>query len=244
MRFFNWYAIFLIFTVQIIAGCGGGGAAQAPPVTEPTDKTAPNISSFTLPTTSTSLTVSISSLTATDNVGVTGYLVTESPAFPAATVSGWTATAPTSFIFSSFGTKTAYAWAKDAAGNISLSRSATVIMFITSTINTVVSNPTAISTISISGISDPIICGIDLQVTYPNGTNFINGTTSGVTLGSILSTPIIGQLAADVTIFGTDGFGSGEVAKINFATVPPGTIPTNFGVTILKVFNCSGSQIQ
>ena len=68
----------------------------------------------------------VSGLTATDNVGVTGYLITESATAPAATAAGWTATAPTSYTFAAPAAKTAYAWAKDAAGNVSANRTAAV----------------------------------------------------------------------------------------------------------------------
>ena len=89
------------------------------------DGTAPTVNSFILPTTAVSLTVAVSGLSASDSIGVTGYLVTESATVPAASAIGWSATAPTTFTFSSAGAKTAYAWAKDAAGNVSISRSAT-----------------------------------------------------------------------------------------------------------------------
>ena len=82
------------------------------------DTTAPVITGFAIPASSTSLTVTISSLTATDATGVTGYLVTESAATPSASAAGWSGTAPTSYTFASAGAKTLYAWAKDAAGNI------------------------------------------------------------------------------------------------------------------------------
>ena len=79
----------------------------------------PTVTSFIMPATATSLTVPIISFTATDSVGVTGYLVTQSSATPSASASGWSSTAPTSFTFSAAGNQTAYAWAKDAAGNVS-----------------------------------------------------------------------------------------------------------------------------
>ena len=88
------------------------------------DTTAPAVATFTMPATATSQSVAISSFTATDNVGVSGYLVTESATVPAAGAAGWTATAPTSYTFSAAGSRTAYAWAKDAAGNVSTNRSA------------------------------------------------------------------------------------------------------------------------
>ncbi len=88
-----------------------------------TDTTSPTVTSFTIPSTSTSLTVPITSFTAADNVGVTGYGLSESGSMPP---SSWSGSAPSSYTFSSAGTKTLYAWAKDAAGNISSPKSAQV----------------------------------------------------------------------------------------------------------------------
>ena len=90
------------------------------------DTAPPTVTAFTIPATATSLTVPISSLSATDNVAVTGYLVNESAATPPATAAGWSATVPASYTFATAGSKTLYAWAKDAANNVSASRSATV----------------------------------------------------------------------------------------------------------------------
>jgi PKD repeat protein len=57
------------------------------------DKTAPVVTSFTLPHFSRSLTVPITGFTATDDVGVTGYLITESPVKPSLAAPGWIITA-------------------------------------------------------------------------------------------------------------------------------------------------------
>ena len=103
-------------------------AGSIPP--PPTDTTPPVITSFAIPATATSLTVPITAFTATDNVAVTGYLVTETATAPAATAAGWSASAPTAYTFASAGSKTLYAWAKDAAGKVSgsVSRSVTVTL--------------------------------------------------------------------------------------------------------------------
>ena len=58
--------------------------------------------------------------TASDNLGVTGYMLTESSSSPSSG-SNWYSTVPTTYTFSSEGQKTLYAWVKDAAGNISVS---------------------------------------------------------------------------------------------------------------------------
>lgn len=94
------------------------------------DVTKPVISSFTIPTTTSSLNVPISTLTATDNVGVKDYLVTESATTPTTSTSGWTSTKPTSYTFSTAGAKTLYAWVNDAAGNISASANQTTTITI------------------------------------------------------------------------------------------------------------------
>lgn len=95
------------------------------PTTTTTDTTAPTVTAFTIPGSSTSLTVPISTFTATDNVGVTRYLVNESAATPSGSA-GWSTTPPTAYTFATAGNKTLYAWAGDAAGNISTAKSAQV----------------------------------------------------------------------------------------------------------------------
>jgi hypothetical protein len=91
--------------------------------TNPVDVTKPLVTAFTIPSTAASLTVSVTSFTASDNKGITGYLLTETSTAPLAGNTGWSASAPSSYTFASEGTKTLYAWAKDAAGNVSASLS-------------------------------------------------------------------------------------------------------------------------
>ena len=66
-------------------------------------------------------------------MGVTGYLVTETATAPLATAPGWTTPAPTAYTVTTAGSKTLYAWAKDAANNVSASRSATVTITLPAT---------------------------------------------------------------------------------------------------------------
>jgi hypothetical protein len=113
-------------------------------VTAPADTTAPVVGTFTLPATATSLTVSVTALSATDNIGVTGYLVTTSSTKPAASAAGWSAAAPSSVTAPAAGSVTFYAWAKDAAGNVSAAKSATV----TISINTVTPPTLTVSTLA------------------------------------------------------------------------------------------------
>jgi hypothetical protein len=107
---------------------GGPTEAETSTIYEITgpDTATPTVTAFVVPATSTPLTVPITSLTATDDVGVTGYLLTESSTPPQAGAAGWSATAPTEYTFATEGAKTLYAWAKDAAGNVSAGVSAGV----------------------------------------------------------------------------------------------------------------------
>ena len=112
------------------------------------DTTAPVVTAFSIPGASSSLTVSITTLTATDAVGVTGYLVNESSTKPSAGAAGWTGSAPASYTFGSAGAKTLYAWAKDAAGNVSNSMSADV----TITVSTADTTPPSITVFNVPSV--------------------------------------------------------------------------------------------
>lgn len=159
MRFLKYYAVLLSVMILIISGCGGGGGGSAPPA----DTTAPNVITFTLPAGATSLTVPISGFTASDNIGITGYLVTENATTPSVADTGWSGTAPNSFTFSSAGVKTAYAWVKDGAGNVSASRSAAVTITLPTT------KTVTLKFSSQSTNSADLITGFDLTATLPAG---------------------------------------------------------------------------
>ncbi|KKS28477.1 MAG: Fibronectin, type III domain protein [Parcubacteria group bacterium GW2011_GWA2_43_11] len=88
------------------------------------DTRVPNVSVFNIPRTATSLTVNILTLTATDNVAVTQYCLRESSS-SASCVWG---EKPTTYTFATDGTKRLYAFARDAAGNISVGRSDLIII--------------------------------------------------------------------------------------------------------------------
>jgi len=92
------------------------------------DSTPPVIQSFVVPAASNTASVNLTTLSATDNVAVTGYLVSESPSTPAANAAGWSATGPGSYTFASAGSHTLYAFAKDGNGNVSAYQSATVLI--------------------------------------------------------------------------------------------------------------------
>jgi hypothetical protein len=192
------------------------------------------VSTFSLPATATSLTVAVSSFTATDNVGVSGYLITESATPPSASAIGWSITVPSSYTFSASGPMTAYAWARDAAGNVSASRSASV------------TNTRILKFFSQSTNPADLIGGFDLTVTLPAG-SAIPTDTSGVPLSSAVF--LSGQLAEGssyspilsydsvlrkltVNYASANSYQLGEFITI-LVTVPNGYVPNPADITYL-----------
>jgi len=92
------------------------------------DSTPPTVTAFDIPATGSSLTVSVNTFTATDDTAVTDYLLTESATTPSTSDPDWQSSAQANYTFSSYGSKTLYAWAMDAANNISSSLSDSITL--------------------------------------------------------------------------------------------------------------------
>jgi YVTN family beta-propeller protein len=106
-----------------------GGREGTFSVTTIDDTVKPVVDTFSIDATeSTTMAVQVSSFTASDLGGVTGYMITSSPTAPLAVDAGWSASAPTIFNLATAGANTLYAWAKDQAGNVSDSLSTTVTL--------------------------------------------------------------------------------------------------------------------
>ena len=90
------------------------------------DTTPPIITTFSIPPEYISLTIPVHSFTATDDIAVTGFLLTETSNFPQHDDSNWSTTPPVTFALSNEGNSLLHAWVKDAADNISASISAPV----------------------------------------------------------------------------------------------------------------------
>jgi len=86
------------------------------------------VTKFEVPAVSIRARVEILAVSATDNVGVTGYMVKKSSSTPSADDDGWQPSPPASIRFGGEGVKTLYAWAKDSAGNVSQTAQATVLI--------------------------------------------------------------------------------------------------------------------
>jgi hypothetical protein len=89
------------------------------------DNQPPIITSFNAPTNTGTYTFNIE-LSGTDNINITGWIITESPTKPANNDPKWLINKPDSYTLTTNGEHTLYAWAKDGAGNVSNSRQANV----------------------------------------------------------------------------------------------------------------------
>ena len=103
------------FTLILLACCFVGAEARA---------ASPEVKSFVIPSSHRTLTVPVIRLTATDDIAITGYKITESADAPLVSDTGWTVTPQAKYTFNTEGNKTLYAWVKDADGNVSTSLSA------------------------------------------------------------------------------------------------------------------------
>jgi hypothetical protein len=143
----------------------GATASARPQATDATDTTAPAGSLAFNPnvsyTASTSVTLALS---ASDGVGVTGYFLSTSSTVPTTATPGWTSVTSTTFYAGSVpftlpsgnGSKTVYAWYRDAAGNISTAASDSILLDTTAPTNgTVTATPSSTQiALSWSGFTD------------------------------------------------------------------------------------------
>ncbi len=209
------------------------------------DTTAPVVSAFTLPATSTSLTVSVTSLSATDNVAVTGYLVTTSSSKPSASASGWSATAPKSVTAPAEGSVTFYAWAKDAAGNVSASRSATV----TVTLPVATAPTLSVSTLADGSYTNLATLNVSGTATDADGIQSVtvNGQAVTVNADGTFSTALTLVAGSNtITVLATDATGtaSTDTRSVTYdPTAPVVTVsaPADNSTTTQSFITVSGT---
>ncbi|KAA0890515.1 hypothetical protein [Oryzomonas rubra] len=242
MRVFKIMSVLMTIPIMVISGCGGGGSGGGSGGT--TDTTAPTVTGFSMPSSATSLTVSVLSFTATDNVGVAGYTITESATPPAASASGWSSTAPTSFTFTAAGSKTAYAWAKDASGNISNSLIASVTITQQSTLTT-----------SISGIpANAYSIKVVLDFTKASGYDFTGYIDSSGPVNSSYITALTSSGIADahydsvnkkltLGVVSSNAISDGNIMSVQFQAVP-GFDATQITSTVTEIKNGSGVSLS
>jgi hypothetical protein len=176
------------------------------------DTTLPVVTGFVVPADHNTLVVPILSFTAVDNTGVTGFMVTETPASPAAADPNWSATPPVTFSFTTAGIKTLFPWAKDGAGNISSpGAGAAVTITLTRFQDVPASHPffSQIEAVAVAGITRG--CQADDPATLQNEALFCYGNP--VTRGQTAAFIIRALIGADP---------AGGCAQAPFSDVPVG----------------------
>jgi predicted secreted protein len=212
------------------------------------DTTAPSVTAFVMPANPLTLSVSVSTFTASDAVGVTGYLINESSTKPAAGVTGWTATAPTSYTFASAGAKTVYAWAKDAAGNVSNSLSQNLIITLPDTtiptvsISAPANNATISNTVSVTANASDNVAVVGVQFKL-DGAN-LGAEDTSAPYSTSWNTASSTNGAHTLTAIARDAAGNTQTATTvnvnvnNVVVVVPDTtapsIPTNFSASVVS----------
>jgi hypothetical protein len=185
------------------------------------DTAAPVVSAFTLPATATNLTIAVSSFSATDNVAVTGYLVSTSATAPAASATGWSAGSPATVIASAAGSTTFYAWAKDAAGNVSLSKSATVVITLPDTIAPVIKTFTLPATATSTTVPVTALSATDnVAVTgYQVSTSAVAPAASGAGWSAAAPASVTAAVSGSTTFYAWAKDAAGNVSLAKSATV-------------------------
>ncbi|QXE90541.1 Ig-like domain-containing protein [Geomonas subterranea] len=140
------------------------------------DTTKPVVSAgFAATTPATAWAIPVSGFAATDNTGVTGYMITTSATAPLATDAAWTGTAPTSYTVAADGSYTLYPWAKDAAGNVSAVYASPVTVLVDTL------RPTVTSTVPTTGATG-ITPDNTVTLNFSEAVNCATVTTSSVTI--------------------------------------------------------------
>ncbi|QEM67729.1 hypothetical protein FO488_05880 [Geobacter sp. FeAm09] len=219
------------------AGNVSASASATVTITLP-DTTPPTVTAFTLPASTTSLTVPVNALSATDNTAVTGYLITTSAAAPAASDAGWSATAPTSVTAPATGSVTFYAWAKDGSGNVSAAKSATVTVSIPPAANLVLT----VSTVTDGSFTNNPTLNVSGTVTDTVAIQSVtvNGQAAVVAADGSFSSAVTLQIGANaILVVATDSAG---IVKSDSRTVTYD--PTAPVVTVSAPADNSTSALQ
>jgi predicted outer membrane repeat protein len=172
---------------------------------EQDDFTTPTVDTFMVTTPSTSFNITVSAFTASDNIDVTGYLITESATPPVIGAEGWTGTAPTTYTVATDGAYTLYPWAKDAAGNVSDVFASPREVVVDTTAPAVVSivrasaNPTSAAIVTFTVTFSEAVTGVDASDFALTKTFTLIGDPSWASAGvrqSMRSRSTRGQVAA------------------------------------------------
>ena len=209
----------------------------------------PVVTAFTIPATATSPTIKVSSFTATDNVGVTGYIITESSTAPAAGASGWMDSYTTSYTFTAVPemvatTRSLYAWAKDPSGNVSnVFTPADITLTLPDLTPPAITNLSTLADGAVTNVPVQNISGTAIDASSPPVTVTVNGVSTLVneTTGAFNTSVTLINGLNDVTITATDSAvipnTTTVVRKITLDTAAPGF------TTILPADNSSTKDV-
>ena len=113
---------------------------------------------------------------------------------------------------------------------------------ITLSMSTAISGTTAEGTVFLAGLASPTAFGLDLVVAKPAGSGIATETQSGGAAQALA--PALHPDGATITLASGSGFGSGEIMRINFANLPAGAAPGDFGVRLTTIVDGFGVPIQ
>jgi hypothetical protein len=167
------------------------------------DGIAPTVDTFTAASPLSSLAIPITAFTASDNVGVTGYMVTESSTAPSSGDLGWAGTAPTTYTVASDGSYTLYPWAKDAAGNVSS-------VFGSPASVTVDTTPPTLSSIVRANTNPTNLASVDFTVTFSESVTGVDISDFALTTTGVAGASVTGVSGAGATYTVSVGTGSGD----------------------------------
>ena len=205
------------------------------------------ITSFSLPATSTTLTVPVTSFTTGEMVA--GYYLSESPITPLSTNPGWlmTSVAPALYTFQTAATSaTLYAWAQDSSGNVSPVASTTIsfpyyAIPATTALNTFVASgivtSTASSIASTTAITFdyPVVVSIgSATVSIPSGTSLTTASSSDFTTLIATTTVTTSNLSSNSGVLGTIQYGlaSSSISLNQLVTIAIPVDPSYDGQTL------------
>lgn len=175
------------------------------------DTTAPTVTAFTVTTPTSNLNIPITSFTASDNVGVTGFCITTSASQPAASACT-TFPAPGTYNVGGAGTYTLYPWARDAVGNVSaVFGGTTVVVDQSAPTYTTWTAPSAGSYYKDGGAISVDVTISDTGAGVTNGANCnakIDGATSSFS-GSVTYSTGTGKCTGTLTLGGPSGLTDG-----------------------------------
>ncbi|MFZ6029817.1 MAG: choice-of-anchor Q domain-containing protein [Chloroflexota bacterium] len=204
------------------------------------DRTPPIIYIFTATTPSSNRSIPITAFSASDNLAVTGYLITTSATPPAANDPAWAGVAPTTFVVAGDGTYTLYPWAKDIVGNVSnvfatpftvvvdttLPPTADLRLSKTADQSSVSTGETLTYALTVANLGQSTASQVVLTDTLPAGVELIGATFEGaacqapqasLVVCSLAFIPAGGSAAASIQVVVPDRFNGSTV--VNSATV-------------------------